>query len=59
MFSMIQLDREALLKLNDSMRETIEELDCNNPLEICVFATSMVTMGNHINMEIIKQLSKK
>lgn len=59
MFSMTQLDKEALLKLNDSMRETIEGLNCNNPIEICVFASSMVTMGNHINLEIVKQLSKK
>ena len=53
------LDKEELLKLNDNMRETIEEMDCNNPLEICVFATSMVMMGNQINMEIVKQLNKK
>ena len=53
------IQKEELLKLIDTMRETIEELDCSNPIEICVFATSMVTMGNHINMEIVKQLTKK
>lgn len=53
------IDKDTLLELNDTMRETIVGLDCNNPLEICVFATSMVTMGNHINMEIIKELNRR
>ncbi len=53
------LDKDSLLELNDNMRATIVGLNCDDPLELCVFASSMIKMGCYINMQIVKQLNKQ
>lgn len=55
---MFKIDKESLLALNDVMNRTIETMDYSNPEEIGAFASSMVSIGNQINMALIKSICK-
>lgn len=56
---MWKLDKVSLLSLNDAMRDTINEINYNNPDEIMAFASSMIVMGNEINKALVRSLMKK
>ena len=57
---MFKVDKESLLHLNDAMRNTIENMNYDNPVEVGAFASSMVSIGNQINMHLLKkQLGKE
>lgn len=56
---MFSIDKESLLELNDTMRKTIIDMDFNNPLEVSAFASSMVSVGNQINIELVRSIIKK
>ncbi len=56
---MFKIDKQSLLSLNEAMNKTIEEMDFNNPEEVGAFASSMVSIGNQINMTLIKSMYKK
>ena len=56
---MFDVDKESLLHLNDAMRKTIEEMDYENPVQVGAFASSMVSIGNQINMNLLKNIVKK
>lgn len=54
---MFEINKDSLLELNKAMRKTIMDMNYNNPMEVSAFASSMVSMGNQINIEIVKKLS--
>lgn len=56
---MFKIDKESLLSLNKAMNKTIEDMDFNNPEQVGAFASSMVSIGNQINMSIIKSMYKE
>ena len=56
---MFNINKEELLTLNDTMRETIKGLDFDNPQEVSAFACSMVSIGNQINMAVVKKACQK
>lgn len=56
---MFKVDKESLLGLLNAMNETVEEMDFSNPDEVGAFASSMVSIGNQINMAVIKGMNKK
>ena len=56
---MFEVDKESLLHLNDAMRNTIENMNYDNPVEVGAFASSMVSIGNQINMNLLKKMVKE
>ena len=56
---MFNIDKDSLLQLNKAMKETIINMDYNNPLEVSAFACSMVSVGNQINIEVMRNITKK
>lgn len=56
---MFSIDKDSLLELNSTMRKTILNMDFNNPVEVSAFASSMVSIGNQINIELIRSIVKK
>lgn len=41
------------------MRKTILNMNYDNPVEVSAFASSMVSMGNQINIELVRSITKK
>jgi len=56
---MFDIDKDSLLQLNKAMYKTIMNMNYDNPLEISAFASSMVSMGNQINLEIVRSMTKE
>ena len=56
---MFDVNRESLLDLMDTMKGRVEVLDFNNPLEVYVFASSLISIGNSICLSLVKELYKK
>ena len=56
---MFDIDKGSLLNLLDAMGKTVENMDYDNPVEVSAFASSMVSIGNQINMGIVRDLNKK
>ena len=55
---MFKISKDSLLKLNEAMQKTIMDMNYDNPLEISAFASTMISVGNQINLEVIKDITK-
>lgn len=55
---MFKISKDSLLKLNEAMQKTIMDMNYDNPLEISAFASTMISVGNQINLEVIKDIAK-
>ena len=53
---MFDVTKESLLELNEAMRKTILTMDYNNSVEVAAFASTMVSLGNQINMKMIRDI---
>ena len=53
---MFDVTKESLLELNEAMRKTILTMDYNNSVEVAAFASTMVSIGNQINMKMIRDI---
>lgn len=56
---MFDINKEELLKLNEVMKKTITEMNYDNPMEVSAFASTMVSIGNQINIKLIKTITDK
>lgn len=55
---MFDIDKESLLELNHAMQKTILNMDYDNPVEVSAFAGTMISIGNQINMQLMKNTIK-
>lgn len=56
---MFDINKESLLELNNAMRGTILNMNYDNPIEVSAFASTMVSVGNQINIELLKNTVDK
>ena len=56
---LFDVTKENLLELLDTMRDKVEELDFDNSLEVYVFASSLVSIGNSLCLSLMKSMCKK
>ena len=54
---MFDINKNSLLDLNNAMQKTILDMNYDNPMELSAFASTMVSIGNQMNIQIIKKIS--
>lgn len=55
---MFEISKESLLELNKAMYNTIHKINFDNPVEVSAYASSLISVGNQINISLIKQVAE-
>ena len=54
---MFDINKNSLLDLKKKKKKTILDMNYDNPMELSAFASTIVSIGNQMNIQIIKKIS--